>query len=795
MGRGTAGRLRGARPGARPGVRLDALRQRSEGGYALLTVLVATMIFGLMVLSLLSLVGTDARVQPTYLMSDSMKRAVDGALQTGVAQVKAVPSSELKNSIDPCVSFDLTSLQIEDRTVDLTCEPNATADPMLIPTTGDGDVALTTIGKLPTRSTLRNILTSPNAEGGAGLEPWFADLLLNIANITDAVSPGLIHVGPNPLTVLGDVNVNEMYLGFTPSGNPQSPLDGSMYVHGEFRQQRNVDKACINPNWWVGGFAQYGHIWDTVLFPTAPKRAGNVVSLAPNGTSQPASLTCAAPATAPPAVTLASTAGLTDISLAGRSCTPGTIHEFEPGRYGPAAVAVLNLWFAGLCPNSVYWFKPGVYSFEAGTATSPDVWVFNDPTSSYVFGTWRGAASWVPGASALCDPSEPGVAIELGSTTSFDHSRGDLSMCGDPASDPSPTPVLHQTNPLNSGSVRWASWPGRTGACPRGTDGVFDCATNFQSMTKLADTSTAAPASFPTSSVGAAWVGTENPASASAAREDVLGCTGWPGCGPNYPVWRFDQWAQAMPDGQDVRLGSAQLKIRGWTFQTALGSRFWAEVTNAKGSCVALADAVPPLPSGGNDLTINLLTPGCRSVVSSSGDLANAEILVKAEMSLAWPNQYYTFALDAAWLELALATPLHNATMNRAAGANHATFSAFGVTHLPYSNMTAVWGDALGATIDRDLPFWIGHVVTNMLISGTREGEDWRIGTLASRGVGAGGRQVTLKASVDGRLLASVNVTSKDVNASNVFTPATQFETSNWAYCNKPLTANATCAQ
>lgn len=769
-------------------------RRRTQSGYALMTVLVATMVFGLMVMSLLSLVGTDARVQPTYLMSDSMKRSVDGALQAGVAQLKAVPSTELQNSVDPCVGFDQSSLQIEGRTVDISCEPSATSDPMLIPTTGDGGVALTTLGKLPTRSTLRNILIAPNAEGGAGLEPWFADLLLNIANVTDAVSPGLIHVGPNALSVLGDVNVNELYLGFSPSTNPQSPLDSSMNVHGEFRQQRNVHKACTTPNSWVGGFAQYNHIWDTVLFPAAPKRAGNVVSLSPNGTSQPANVTCTAPAAAAPAVTLASTAGLPEVSLAGRSCTPGTIHEFEPGRYGPAAVAVLNLWFAGLCPNSMYWFKPGVYAFEAGTATSPDVWLFNDPTSSFVFGTWRGAGSWTPGAPALCDPSAPGVAIELGATTSLDHSRGNVSMCGDPADGPSPTPVLHQTNPLNSGSVRWASWPGRTGACPRGTDGVFDCAANFQSMPKLANTSTAAPASFPASPLGSAWVGTESPGSASAVREDVLGCTGWPGCDPNYPVWRFDQWAQVMPDGQDVQLGSAQLKIRGWTFQTAVGNRFWAEVKNAKGSCVALADTVPPLPSAGNDLAINLLTPGCRSVVSSSGDLANAEILVKAEMSLGWPNQYYTFGLDAAWLELGLATPLHNATMNRAPGANHATFVAFGVTYLPHSNVTAVWGDAVGATIDRDLPFWIGHVVANMLISGTREGDAWRIGTLASRGVGAGGRQVTLQASVDGRLLATVNVTSSDVDSSNELTPAARFETSAWNYCNKPLSPTATCA-
>ena len=74
-------------------------RPQDERGYVLLTVLVATMIFGLIVVALLSMVQTDARVQPTYINSDKVKRALDGGLQTGIARIKAVPTAALSASM------------------------------------------------------------------------------------------------------------------------------------------------------------------------------------------------------------------------------------------------------------------------------------------------------------------------------------------------------------------------------------------------------------------------------------------------------------------------------------------------------------------------------------------------------------------------------------------------------------------------------------------------------------------------------------------------------------------------
>ena len=121
-----------------------ARRRRNESGYVLLIVLVACGIFGLIVMSLLAMVGTDARASSAYLSSDAAKRAVDGALQLGIGQVKAIPSSDLAGALDACAGFPATSsLPIEGRTVDITCAEATEAAPKSLPSSGDGATVLT----------------------------------------------------------------------------------------------------------------------------------------------------------------------------------------------------------------------------------------------------------------------------------------------------------------------------------------------------------------------------------------------------------------------------------------------------------------------------------------------------------------------------------------------------------------------------------------------------------------------------------------------------------------------------
>lgn len=754
------------------------LRQRTQSGYALLTVLVATMVFGLMVMSLLTLVGTDARVQPTYFMSDAMKRSVDGGLQAGIAQVKAVPSTELKVSTNPCVGFAAQSFAIDDRTVDLTCTEKADAEPIYLPTTGDGGTAITTLQSFPVRSMFFGWFTRPNYLGGLGLDQGFANALLDAMGFTASNTPSFVHVGPNAATVLGGVEVANHFVGVAPKAG-----GSALRVDGRYQQRKTSEKACYST--W-----QDGHEWVTVF-----GRSGQVGNVVYSGTgSNAGKVNCTpTPAITTPAVTTPSTSGLPNRVLQPLSCPGNSVVRFEPGYYGPAAVAIMNTWFsAATCQNSVFWFEPGVYLIEGSNDVVSSSLTFADPTSSFVFGTWPGAATWTPGTGVYprCRPDGAGVSVTLGPTTRLVHTAGEVSMCGDPATATSPRPVLAQRDSVIQRDHAWVvdSSAGRrcTAVRDRTPDG-FTCDA-WLSTPMVNATSIARPRA------GAGnWDRSEG-----TVLQDVTSCTNL-GCSP---IWEIGGWDDVNVSGQSVPLSFARIGVTG-TYQninTLDPNTFtFADVLFPDGSkcTTTMAGQLTRLSLGRVPIYLDLLQ--CYDRVSGtfpiqeSGDLVG--ITVHLKMNGSFTGGGGTLALDYVWLDLETSVPRDNlVTMNRPDGPRHAAFTAFGVVNMPTSNLQVVWADESAPPLGRDLPVSVGHLVLGSLVSGTGDGTAWRIGTLASRGVAAGGRQVVVRAAVGGTLYGTVDVTVFDLDASAAISPASRFEVSNWSYCNKPLTPDATCA-
>ncbi len=743
-------------------------RPQDERGYVLLTVLVATMIFGLIVVALLSMVQTDARVQPTYINSDKVKRALDGGLQTGIARIKAVPTAALSASTDPCVGMDgANGIEIEGRTVDVSCVNRADAAPIWVPTTGEGGTALSVTGRWPARSDLKEQLMRPTWSGGGGFSENWADGLLDALGVVESNTPGLFALGPNPPTVHGDVAVKHWFLGATPKAN-RSALE----VRGSFQQGDNKEKACNLLKEWtikpLGVSIPLGFI-------------GNVEATgAKNCASPPADSEFDRP----------DTDGLAVRTLDAAACVDGKVLALEPGRYGPDAVAVLNQWLApGPCQNAVLWFQPGIYRFDAGGTLTMANLAIADPSMQLVFGTWAGAATWTPFTLGAphCDPDSAGVSVTLGATTRIAHTAGRISMCGDPATNASPTPVLTQLDPPAtmdaSGTFRWAVDSTSAERCTR-VNGEVDCTAPIP-VPEITATTGVAPVGFPAGGDG--WDNSE------ATRVwDRIGCDG-----PCYPVWRMSGWGPINPTGEDAPLSTAEIHLRGaYTDLNVLdgNTKFFADVTLADGTnCISgVGNKVPSINNTAGDLVINLLNKGygCGALIDSADDLVGASIQIRGAMTGSGNGN---FRLDYVWLEFATRVPRdHEVRMDRAGGTS---FTAHGVVYLPTSFLRVIWADTAAPALGTDLPVVIGQLAAASVLSATGEGSSWRVGSLASRSIAAVGRSVTLQASIDGRLLASADVTINDWDVSTFSIAAARgLETANWAYCNKELTPTATCS-
>ena len=127
------------------------------------------------------------------------------------------------------------------------------------------------------------------------------------------------------------------------------------------------------------------------------------------------------------------------------ACPSQRVIRFSPGRYDQTAVATLNSWFSrtGGCSNKTFHFEQGRYWFDANTASAAagdrHALIFDNPTSSFVFGTssgWStdpvtgGAMSTdFPNACLAGSTADTGASIILSARTELRHLSGRLAVC------------------------------------------------------------------------------------------------------------------------------------------------------------------------------------------------------------------------------------------------------------------------------------------------------------------------------------------------------------------------------
>lgn len=105
---------------------------------------------------------------------------------------------------------------------------------------------------------------------------------------------------------------------------------------------------------------------------------------------------------------------------------PGSA-TFDPGRYTPGAVKVLNDRFDDDC-NATYHFQPGTYWFDGASSSvlpGTDALVFADPGSSFAFGELKASSS-----PPSCDPDGGTADVVLSGATTFHHTGGNVTICG-----------------------------------------------------------------------------------------------------------------------------------------------------------------------------------------------------------------------------------------------------------------------------------------------------------------------------------------------------------------------------
>lgn len=127
------------------------------------------------------------------------------------------------------------------------------------------------------------------------------------------------------------------------------------------------------------------------------------------------------------------------------ACPASKVISLSPGRYDQVAVATLNKWFSrtGGCTDKTFHFAQGRYWFDANTAGASaadrHALIFDNPTSSFVFGTSSGwsidpatggaPASAFPNACSAQAIAGSGASIILSARTEFRHLAGRLAVC------------------------------------------------------------------------------------------------------------------------------------------------------------------------------------------------------------------------------------------------------------------------------------------------------------------------------------------------------------------------------
>lgn len=748
--------------------------RRGEDGYVLLIVLVACGIFGLIVMSLLAMVGTDARASSAYVNSDSAKRAIDGALQLGIGQVKAVPSASLANPTNPCVGFPSgSSLTIEGRTVDLSCADATEAAPKSIPSAGDGASVLTLLREWDIGASVPPMLSD-------GETPTMGQRIKTGLGVffkaTTADNPGLIHVGEEPLKIYGSVNVRQWALTSVPSTFPA----GISVLGGTYREGDTQAAVCGSADGFFAVIGRNGRA-------SAP--AGPACSVGRDNVSPLAGPTVSLPTTQ------------TSVGVV-PACVPGGVTSFEEGAYDATKIAQMNQMLSGGCAGTTFWFKPGNYFFNAASNTTIGALYFNDSTSNVVFGAPKGWATTARAPDGVfpeaCDRSAQGVSIVLGPTTSIVHGNGAVSMCGR-LNGSTVVPVLSQLPAVATPASTWTTEPNTSvaafGSPPNGTN---------------------VAASVSTASEAAQYQGGGKPYDGSdGATRQVSSGTCVTSCQRS---WILEGWGSPTAPGSDVPITSANLKIRASTGNVRRAvwpatpwspeSQTKVLFTRADGTqCYAIRSGENSWPTDMSvPFTIDLIGTGqpCAGIIRNQQDLEQGKLEIYFFLNGNWCSYLFcqdpvlSYSFDYAWIETTIAagtSPDPTPMAMQIDAVNHRTFNVFGRVNLPRTQIDVKWRGNPSTPPAYELPIFVGDVVARGMISSTPDQYSRHIGPLASRTLVPTSRRVRIRASVGGQLLAStvVELTDTDPAAPSVVAGARTLTTTDWNYCNVPLTPTAKC--
>ncbi len=786
-------------------VRAARRRHRhDDGGFALMAVLAAIGTFSIIVVALLSLLLSDMRVKALARDVGAVQRAVDGALEAAVNQVRMSDGSMgvLGQPCDPVGAAGDPSVVIDGHRVEVECTP--------LPPAGSTPPYPSSTGRA---LTLGGGYTGPvTALARIGIENGLnTDALLQFDNSLRSSAPGLVHVGGQPLQVVGDVAVRQWTAAYNQVGSP------ALRVRGRYAQGQLGIGGGAGIDWfgsWIPLTPNCG-ILDPA-FPLVPQPQMQVHA-SPMQCGNAADPAMADPyaAVAPPR----NWSTLPAPQVVPATCPAGAVVTLAPGHYDRVATETLNRWFNGSsCPTaSTFWFTPGDYYFDVSVGVGLDrgALVFDNPNANWVFGAPRG---WDPAAGPAtaaqfpnaCNTTGGGVTVTLSGRSTLRHKQGLVAMCGTRTPDGSQRVMIEQQT--LGDQLRWAGEP------VAATSAVVNGNPAFTNPNDATATS-AAPVepAFPNPPYGARYDGSEGAAAAQRRSATVACGAGVLACNPSITFTGFTNPDEPALGGDASNL---RLMIRGVpnayvsspnepllcpTGAIGLDCSATAVRLDFDGrSCLLYQSDVA------RGLYAFNLDPCRAQGLTDATQLDGATVTVIPQLrkrnegfcDFWWFGTYYPchgmeFSIDYVWLEAVINQPsapsalstLVNTTPPNGTPGNAIWF--FGPVHAPRSEVEVNWQG--GASLS---PIFAGGLVARALASWPTSGNP-SIGVIAAPDMRSSERTVLVRARIDGRLRGSAVVTVVDSDAAGAASqPGRLMSVDDWKLCNEPwpTTPNATCS-
>ena len=757
-----------------------AARARSrlggESGYALIVVMTAIAVFSIVVVALLSMLLTDFKVQALATSADTIRRAVDGALDTAVNQVKTDPTGNMGRLDQACNpvgnSGNGYSVTIEGVSVEIVCDPQQ-PDGSNAPLPSNTGTAVTATGGY---TTPLNALAAYTAGGPLGA--MIAGAAAQLANQIAGHSFGLIHFGSDPLRVDGDLNVKQYTFGYKSDFSGASPIAGpALQVSGAFHQGFCGLFGCVTVNVFGTNYNLTPNcgVLDSA-FPGSD--LGTHLTAGPGGlTCNMGSVPLFAPHMASP-VTDVSTLPAVTLPAACPKDAHGVV-PLTPGRYDLLQTLILNQWFVvGGCDNATFWFQPGDYYFDAagGSPADRSALVLDNPTDKWVFGK-PAAGVWDPTAGGAptvadppaCDTTGGGVSITLSGRTTIRHKRGLAWLCGQKNPDGTQRTLVFQQD-LPS-QVTWAGEP------KTAVDASDPATTPFATAGDAAagQNLTPAAAGYPsTNLVGDAYDPGDGPTAKSASVFCKIGC---------YPTLRLTGLGNSLSPALKGDTAGLRLFIKTTASSNITGSAttllcpngcsyMVVKIKKADGTLLCSMRTPDDVPRGFTSIDLsackNPAASGWFGVgVADATDLDGASVELTPILGEANCNFYIfgfyaacsgmTYTVDYAWLQTTINAPVPPASMATLVDATAGnSINYFGPVSVPRSDVEVNWQGGASAS-----PIFAGGVEAKGIASWPSKA-GVTVGILASPSTQPSNRTVLLRARIGGRLRGSALVKVKD---------------------------------